>query len=408
MTGRLPAKTASIDGLAALLFGLGLLSLLIVPVCAQNMPSHMAESIRSSINKVVIVAGTDPTEQEIKGTYEKATPGVYGGIAQGSQLGNPTTQIGGVTVGFPIPVLQLPGAIAGGIAGQAKRDLQEFRDALTDELAQATGQPLTNDGLALDVFRNLQRLPDLDSKLFAASTPVPEDTDATLYVSISGVTIDVQGKDAILTTTAGMTLRRLSDDTKLYERIISYQDRATLKDWNRNDKSLWHDYANYARHYLGRELSAEAFDRVQLTHELQPKQSGNVRVSSKNPWRTTSPSTAPVLAWDTQFEGGSSYGPAYGAIDETAISYDVEVYDNQRLVYAQEQVPDPTHRLTYELEGCKEYRWSVRPVYRVNDTVRVGAWMRAAPASEDGIVGRGAANGPAYTQDFATLEIDCR
>jgi len=367
----------------------------------------MAESIRSSIDKVVVVAGTDPTNREISGTYEDATLGVYGGIAQGSQAGSPSTQIGGVTVSFPIPVLTVPGAIVGGIAGKAQREAQEFRDELTEEIAQATGQPLTNDGLALDVFQSLQRLPGLESKLFAATTAVPEDAGATLYVSITGVDIFVDGDKATLTTTAGLTLKRRSDDAKLYQRTITYQDHATLQDWNRNNKRLWHDYANYARHYLGRELSAEVFDRVALNHSLTPKKSDSVKLARKNNWHGKTKSTAPTLAWDSDFQGGGNYGPVYAALDEAAIYYDVEVYDDQRLVYAQEQVPDLKHQVIYELEGCKEYRWTVRPVYRVNNTIKFGDWMRSTPWPEDGIVGRGAANGPAYTQDFATLEIGC-
>lgn len=378
-----------------------------LPANAQNPATHLAEAVRASIDKVVIVAGTDPTNSSISGTYEDATLGVYGGIAEGSRLGTPTTQIGGVTVSFPIPVLTLPGAIAGGIKGKAQREAQEFRDELTEEIAQATGQPLTNDGLALDVFRSLQRLPALESKLFAPETPLPEDADATLYVSITGVEIFVDGDKATLTTTAGMTLKRRSDDTKLYERAITYEDHASLQDWNRNNKRLWHDYANYARHYLGRELSAEVFDRVVLKHALTPRKTETVKPARKDPWQGRTKSDAPTLAWDSVFAGGAAYGPAYAALDETAIHYDVEIYDDRRLVYSQEQVPDTSHRLMYALEGCKEYRWSVRPVYRVDGRVKFGAWMRSTPWPADGIVGRGAANGPAYTQDFATLEIGC-
>ena len=378
-----------------------------LPANAQNPQTHLAETVRGSIDKVVIVAGTDPTNREISGTYEDATLGVHGGIAQGSRLGTPTTQVGGVTVSFPIPVLTIPGAIAGGIMGSAQRDAQEFRDQLTEDIAKESGQPLTNDGLALDVFRSLQRLPGLESQLFAASKPVPEDADATLYVSITGVEIFVDGDKATLTTTAGMTLKRRSDDTKLYERTITYEDHATLQQWNRNDKRLWHDYANYARHYLGRELSAEAFDRVALKHALTPKKSDSVKLGRKNPWHGKTKSTAPTLAWESAFEGSTAYGPAFASLDEAAIFFDVEIYDERRLVYAQEQVPEPLHRLMYELEGCKEYRWSVRPVYHLGDAVKFGNWMRSAPADENGIVGRGAVDGPAYTQDFATLEMGC-
>ena len=396
---RYPLTRFVIAGLALLFFGAAAIA---------GPETHMPESIRSSIEKIIVIAGTDPTNEEITGSYEKVTPGFSGGVSQGARLGNPTTQIGGVTVGFPIPILTLPGALAGGISGQAQRDIQEFRDALTEDLARPSNQPLTNSGLALDVFRSLQRLPDLDSKLFAATTPVPDNTDAILYVTVTGVSIDVQGKDAILTTTAGMTLKHASNNTNIYERTITYQDRATLKAWTSNNKSLWHDYGNYARHYLGRELSAEAFDRVRLGHDLKPGKSGNVKVSRKNQWHGSSGSLAPTLAWQSHFEDGGSYGPAYAALDESMILYDVEVYDDHRLVYAQEQVPGPQHELMYALRGCGDFRWSVRPVYRVNNTVKFGDWMRAEPVASSGIVGRGAVDGPAYTQDFATLEIDCR
>ena len=378
-----------------------------LPANAQNPQTHLSETVRAAIEKVVIVAGTDPTSREISGTYEDATRGVHGGIADGTRLGTPSTQVGGVTVSFPIPVLTLPGAIAGGIMGGAERQAQRFRDELTEDIARETGQPLTNDGLALDVFRSLQRVSGLESQLFAASATVPQDADATLYVSITGVEIFVDADKATLTTTAGITLKRRSDDNKLYERTVTYEDHATLQQWNRNDKKLWHDYANYARHYLGRELSAEAFDRVALKHALTPRKSDSVKLSRRNPWQGKTKSTTPVLAWDSIFEGGSSYGSALASLDEADIAYDVEIYDERRLVYSQAQVQTDSHRLMYELEGCKEYRWSVRPVYRIGDAVRFGDWMRSAPADENGIVGRGAANGPAYTQDFAALEIGC-
>ena len=378
-----------------------------LPANAQNPQTHLSESVRASIDTVVIVAGTDPTNREISGTYEDATLGVYGGIAEGSRLGTPTTQVGPVTVSFPIPVLTLPGAIAGGIKGSAERKAQEFRDELTEEIAQATGQPLTNDGIALDVFRSLQRLPGLESKLFAATTPLPENADAILYVSITGVEIFVDGDKATLTTTAGMTLKRRNDEAKLYERTVTYEDHAKLQEWNRNNKRLWHDYANYARHYLGRELSAEAFGRVMLDHALSPEKSDTVKLGRKNPWQGKTDSTAPTLAWDSVFEGSSTYPAAYAALDQSAIYYDVEIYDERRLVYSQEQVQGTSHRLMYELEGCREYRWTVRPVYRIGERLKFGSWMRSAPLDDTGIVGRGAVNGPAYTQDFATLEIDC-
>ena len=97
--------------------------------------------------------------------------------------------------------------------------------------------------------------------------------------------------------------------------------------------------------------------------------------------------------------------------------YDVEIYDNRRLVYAERRVPDPVHTLSYGIEACKSYRWSVRPTYRLDGQVRYGEWMRAKPQagaddvtaapSGNGNIGRKASQAPAYIQDFALLTIKC-
>ena len=322
-------------------------------------------------------------------------------------------EIGGVNVGFPIPILTYPAMIVGGISGKAKRDMQEFRDALTEDLAKAANQPLNNNGLALDVYRGLRSVPGLDSNLFAITTPIPADTDAILYVNLNGVTIEVQGDEAILTTSAGVTLHRLSDGTELYEREIQYQDRDTLKNWTENQNALWHDYANFARHYLGREISAEVFDRIELRHELLPKKSNAVALVKKNEWQGVSRSTSPTLAWELTLLGGDSYGPWANAIDESAIYYDVEIYDTHRLVYAEKAVPDPHHKLEFDIDGCKSYRWSVRPSYHIGSDIKFGEWMRFNSGSDDelanekGIAGRKASEAPAYIQDFALLKIKC-
>lgn len=371
--------------------------------------THMSEELRSGTKKIVVIAGESPAKQEITGSYEKATPGVLGGISSGSRAGSPSREIGGVTVTFPIPILTVPGAIVGGIAGSTKREIQEFRDALTEDLANASSRRLTNDGLALNVYRNLQGLPELDSSLFASTTPVSDDVDAILYVSIRDVTIDVQGKEAILSTTAELTLRRRSDEEDLYKRLILYQDKDTLANWTRNQNALWHDYANFARHYLGREISAEVFGRVELRHELHPRKSRDLTLIRKNEWQGTSKTTSPTLAWELTLLGGDSYGSWSEDIDESNVYYDVEIYDAHKLVYEQGQVADPLHTIVYPLEACKTYRWSVRPSYRIGNSIKYGEWMRLNSDSEagKGNVGRKASEAPAYSQEFALLKIKC-
>ncbi len=378
-----------------------------------ELEPHMSEDLRSSIKRVVVIAGASPPSHEITGSYEQATSGLVGGIDSGSSAGTISREIGGVPVNFPIPILTVPGAIIGGISGATKREIQEFRDALTEDLADASNQPLTSEGLASDVYFGLLNVPGLDTKLFAPTTPLPNDTDAILYVNVNGVTIDAQGKEAILTTSAAVTLRRLSDGKNVYETEIQYQDRDTLDNWTKNENALWRDYANYARHYLGREFSAEVYDRVRLRHELRPKESDSVARVKKNEWQGVSRSTSPTLAWELILLGGDSYGSWADVIDQSLIHYDVEIYDMHELVYAETQVRDTLHTLVYEIEPCKTYRWSVRPSYHVDGGVKFGEWMRAEADSESdtdekkGMVGRKASEAPAYTQDFASLEIKC-
>ena len=373
----------------------------------------MLEALRSVVRKTVVVAGESPASEEISGSYTKATPGLVGGASEGSRLGTITPEIAGVNVAIPVPILTIPGAIYGGLSGAAKREIQEFRDALTDELANAESKPLSNDGLALDVNRELARLPGLETRLFAPNVPIPGDTDTVLYVSFEDVGIDVQGNEAVITVSAKATLRRISDGHDLYETVAHYQDRDTLSKWTDNDNALWRDYANFAAHYLAREISARVFDGVKLKHELRPKGTDSAKRDRKDESQYVSKKLRPTLAWELTLDAGDSSVSWAGTIDESNILYDVELYTNHRLAYVEKSVPDPIHTVAIDLEACKTYRWSVRPSYHVNGDVRFGEWMRFEPDAEDdapaatGIVGRNASTAPAYIQDFAELKIKC-
>ena len=374
-----------------------------------------SEALRSSIHKVVVIAGQSPAGQAVTGSYEKATAGLAGGMEAGSRLGTITPNIGGVPVTIPIiPVLGIPGAIFGGLGGATKREIQEFRDALTEEIVRAANPPLRSDGLALDVFWSIRKLPHLESHLFAPTVEIPNDTDAILYVGLDDLTIDVQGNVAIITTTATATLRRLSDGRNVYKTVVLYQDRDTLKNWTKNENALWNDYANFARYYLGHEISADVFDRVELSHELLPAETDTAKRDRKDKRTFKSRSLTPTLAWELTLDGGDSYASWTDTIDEADIFYDVEIFDNRRRVYSKEQVPDPRHTVAYELDPCQTYRWSVRPAYHVDGAIKFGEWMRFSAESDTenearkGIVGREASEAAAYVQDFALLEIDCR
>ena len=373
----------------------------------------MSNTLRSEVRQLVVVSNDKAARESITGSYEEATPGLVGGINEGANLGTIATEIGGVNVSIPVPILTIPGAVYGGLSGTMKREIQEFRDALTEELANAESHPLTNDSLALDVHHNLSGLPQLHTKLIAPSVAIPEATDAVLYVGFSDFSIHVEDKEAILTVSAVAELRRNSDGAPIYKRMMQYVDRDTLANWNRNDRALWRDFANFAAHYLGRELAAETFTRLLIAHELQPDETSTVRRDRKNEHRFRTRSSTPEIAWSFDLpEEGESSG-SKKPVAQSAISYDVEIYDNHRLVYSRRGLAEPRHVIGGELQPCMSYRWSVRPVFDDGTDIVYGEWMRLEPAAENnlkgrnGLIGRNASDAPAYTQDFAMLEVKC-
>ncbi|MGI9232075.1 MAG: hypothetical protein ACR2RD_00455 [Woeseiaceae bacterium] len=372
-------------------------------------PTHLPEAVRASVKKVVVLPGQGPVGQATTGSYDKNTDGLYAGMEKGADRSGVGIEVGPVRTRYTIPILTFPLAVLGGISGKTQRDIQEFRDRLTEDLAKAASPPLTNDALASDVWWGLRQLPNLNSRVFARSTPIPEDTDAILYVGLENMTIDVQGKDAVITTTASATLRRLSDGEHLYEEEVQYQDRDTLANWTENENAIWHDYANFARHYIGREISAEVFDRVKLKHELKPLPTKSVKRVKKNDWQGVSKTSTPTLAWELKLLGGDDYGEWAGEISPSDISYDVEIYDMQRLVYSAKQVPQPSHAVAEELP-CKALRWSVRPSYAVAGGRKFGEWMRYSSDTYNAKanVGRQASEAPAYIQDFPSLNLKCK
>jgi hypothetical protein len=259
------------------------------------------------------------------------------------------------------------------------------------------------------VYFEIREAPNLEPDLFARETPVPGDTDAILYVGIRGIVIDVDGNDAIITATVTATMHRRSDEADVYKTTIQYQDRDTLSNWTKNDNAVWRDYANFARHYIGREIAAQVFDSAGIAQTLIPVKSSNVKASKRNRWQGTSKSLGPTLAWELSLPG-SDADPAWAAgIDETKIYYDLEIYDLHRPVYSMQQIQDSQHTVTANLEACQNYRWSVRPSYHVGGDIKYGPWMRSNtnPDGGNGNVGQKASEAPAFLYDLASLQIKC-
>jgi len=392
---------------------------------SQGPPPHMAESLRSTIDKVIVVSGRQVAGEEVDGTYGRSTPGLVDGAIAGRRMGTVSRQIGGVPVYIPIPGLQLPGAILGALTGATKREIQDFRDALTKDLLESDSPPLRSDSLASDTFWGIRRLPHVESHLYSPNKAIPEDADAVLYTNFDDLSIEIDGSDAIITTTAVGSLYRPGDDVPLYETRIAYQDRDTLSNWTADDTALWRSYANFARFHLGRAIAADMFKRVEVSHQLRPVGSADVKVVGKTGQQQTTASLAPTLAWNIELDGEDAYGWTE-ELGEADIAWDLEIFDNRTLVYEAEGLPGPTHTLGYPLESCGRYRWSVRPIFNAGGEVRFGDWMRfdyqpdkkkkkedpvaaaAANSFGKGVRGRQASVAHAHVQDYALLEVSCR
>lgn len=376
----------------------------------QQSATHMSEEVRASVSKIVILASGGQSGEAVTGDYEKSTPGLLGGMADGSQIGTLPIEVGGVPIGIPIPILRELGMIVGAISGSAKREIQDFRDALTEDLEDAVDQPLSNDSLANDVYWGLRNVSSVQPKILALTTPVPEDTEAVLFVALTELTINVQEDEAIIATTATARLQRRSDGVNLYRKVVTYEDRDTLKNWTKDDAALWREYRSFARHYLGREISAELYERIELRHELTPAKSKSLKPVKNRDWQVESKSLRPTLAWNLGLSGGSEYGEWVSNIDPSSITWDLEIYDSQRPVYTAKQFNGTSHTLDMPLEACEIYRWTVRPSYQVDGVRKNGEWMRLLPegANDNGNVGRVISEAHAYIQDFPSFKTNCR
>ena len=364
--------------------------------------AHMSDELRASVSKIVILATEGANNETVTGTYRNKTPGFLGGMAKGAEMGSIPVEVGGVPIGIPIPILRELGMIAGAISGKTKRELQEFRDRLTQDLKSAVDQPLTNDALANDVFWGLKNVPTLEPKILALTTPIPEDTEAVLFVALTDLSINVQGKTAIITTTASLRLDNAADGSTLYRQEVTYQDQDTLSNWVDDDTRLWHEYRNFARHYIGREISALLYERIDVNHDVAPDQSDSIRPVKKNDWHGKTKSRTPTLAWRSNLDDAG--------IAPASVTWDIEIYSRERPVYKAGGLRDSKHTLTAPLEVCGDLYWTVRPTYETNGVSKAGRWMRKADGkgARDGSVGRSASAAHAYIQDFALLEVSCR
>ena len=362
----------------------------------------MSDELRSSFSNIVVRAGTATAAEYVTGSYGKDTLTMGEGYQKGRDLGRIGTDVGGIPIYFPIRGVGEVASLIGMLAGKTQEEIQAFRDRMTRDLVDAQTSPMTNEALASDVFWLVRGVPNVSARILDTDKPIPQETDAILYVNLDSVQVTVEETMAVITTTSTVTLQRVSDGEHVYEQQLRYVDRDELKDWIKNDDAAWHSYAAYARHYLAREIAMQVYERNDRWAEIGPEKSGDIKLVKKNPWSGVTKSRNPTLAWDATVLDE--------AIDPTELGYDLEVYDDRQMVYAERRLPGTQFTLPIELEPCKTYRWTVRPSYRDGSALRYGEWMRFenGEATDNGGTGVKASVATAYLYDFAALEVKCR
>lgn len=377
---------------------------------------HMAEAARDSIESVVIVPHTQPAEQLLFGTYNKPTITVADGVRGGAWVsmvvvdGIVQSGVGEmIPISALVPALVLPGALIGGIIGFAAEEIQDSRDAMTEALRKSASEPLSNMKIANDAFSTLRHVQSLDVTVIAPTTQLPKNADAVLLIRLVEILINVQDENAEITTYVEATLRRAASGTLVWHQTYAYKDKDRLSDWTQSDAALWRNYINFARHYIGRRIAEDLFERYELRHDLHPVPNSTVKRVANNNWRGKSKDLRPTFSWVLDLKEGGSASPWAASINENDIRYDFEIYDRERLVYSARKLPEAHHEISKPLDACKEYWWTVRPSYNVGGRARQGEWMRFYTRLDlqDGRVGENASQLPAFLGGFAELKTHC-
>ncbi|MFT5502083.1 MAG: hypothetical protein ACI88G_002225 [Woeseiaceae bacterium] len=351
--------------------------------------SHMAEELRSSVRTVAVKPSSSRPILSVGGDYGRAVPTASEGASAGAEAG---ASASGEIIGenpaaillLPIllPVAMIAGSIMGAAAAKIQQQVQEFRDQLTEDLTQENNATLPSDALAREVYVRLESVSDIEPTLTTAEASIPADIDATLDVVVEQLTVMVEGNDAIMTAAASAKLTRTEDNSMIYSKGYNYSVKDTLNNWTRDDNALWSDYIDNAQQYIARKISDDFFEKVELRHVLRPLASASVSDITRSDWTGSAISPTPTLAWELILLGGDTYGGWTDQIHESAVAFDLEIYDDDQLVYFSYNIPEPRHAVQEALPECKSLSWSVRPVYHIDGKTRAGEWMNRSSAGE--------------------------
>ncbi len=364
---------------------------------------HMPEVLRQDIVSVDVVLDTTRPKIRIGGDYGQELmtvgEGVGDGLVKGAQMGfagAASDPYAAFLLPFILPAAIVTGGVVGAAAAKIEIELAEFREGLTDELVAESGGTHPGANLAADLQARLAST----SEFLGGG----KDLHTQLILSIPEIAIETYDKDAVVATTATITLENRDSAEVLYSRDFSYAERDKLKNWTESDNAKWRMYAERAISSLGEYIHADLFETIYVRHVLRPV----ATESFSGGWSGSPGSEQPELAWELFLLGGDPYE---SAIDRNDIRFDLQIYDGDALVYEATGISTTEHTVSEALPRCQTLDWSVRPVYRVNGAPRNGEWMQylsgfkrawraAHEGSSAGVHGR--------RRDYAQIKTRCR
>ena len=359
-------------------------------VTHRSIDSHMSEELRESVRTVLVVPSDIPATLSVEGDYKKdvPTPGEgarsgagAGAAATGEMIAEDPRGILLAPIIFPIAVIV--GTVGGAAAAKIQQEIQEFRDELTDDLKDGTNKPLGSTVLAAALRSRLKKTPDFEPLKPPVDSELQVDADAILDVRVTNLTILVSGNNATMTTTAVASLRRSPDDPVEYHKFYRYSRKENLSDWVRDDNLLWKTYVGHALRHINRRISNDFFETILLRHVLRPTANETPsNDSSLRVWDRTIKTATPILSWELFLLGEDPYGEWADQIDTADVTYELEIFDRGKLVYAENDIQSTRYELQEALPECRKYDWSVRPHYKFEGKTRSGEWMRFLSGSE--------------------------
>lgn len=339
----------------------------------------------AAIETVAVRADATPPTLTVEGDYGRPMPTAgegakAGAVAGVGATGQAVAEDPRVLLFAPVmlPIAVVAGTIMGAAGAKVMEQVQEFRDELTEDLSETTAHPVPGAKLAGVVRTKLQRVPRLDTALIEPSEQLPAHFDGVLEVSVTDVVILVHGNNATITTKVSALLRGQGDYTTIFRRSYQYLEKDDLANWVKNDSALWHEYEETARQYFARHISDELFAPILLRHVLRP-------VKNKREG---------IMDWELILLGEADENAWANDVTEADARFDLEIYDGNRLTYSADGLTATHHEIPAQLEPCKTYAWTVRPVYYFEGTVRAGEWMSHESAMRRLYGASGALRGP--------------